>query len=75
MDWRKFVIALLCIGAAFYLYAKHIDGGGTFLALIGGSHSRPRQDASQRTPIQKRTPPHRHLSLLQGPNSERADRE
>lgn len=37
MDWRKFVIALIGMAAAFYLYAKHLDGGGTFLALLGGS--------------------------------------
>jgi hypothetical protein len=37
MDWRKFVIALLCIVAAFVLFWKHIDGGAMFLTLIGGS--------------------------------------
>jgi len=37
MDWRKFVIALLCIAAAFALYWKHIDGGSSFLTLLGGS--------------------------------------
>jgi hypothetical protein len=37
MDWRKFVIALVCIAAAFVLFFKHIDGGGSFLTLLGGS--------------------------------------